>query len=168
MRLFVEVGYRADPGIGSKFVVVEVEFSVLVANGGDAAGAGRPVVAPYRGAVTLVCGVICCDGAEGVGAAVVCPLGADALDDVGERRVDLVGALAFDVVKLLHDCARTRVDGKHWIARIDRRVVVGRRFSHHAGTGARLGDYAVETVVCVLREETRLALLGLYLSLAIS
>lgn len=91
------------------------KFAVLVANGGDKARTGHPVVASYRGAVTLVCRVICCDGAEGVGAAVGCTLGADTLDDVGERRIDVVRALALDVVQLANH--RTRA-GVNWENRV--------------------------------------------------
>ena len=39
-RLFVEVGNGFNPEIGGESVVVDVEFAVLVANGGDSADAG--------------------------------------------------------------------------------------------------------------------------------
>ena len=39
-RLFVEVGDGFNPEIGGESVVVDVEFAVLVANGGDSAAAG--------------------------------------------------------------------------------------------------------------------------------
>ena len=56
-RLFVDVGDGFGPEVGGEIVIVEIKSAVLVADGGDETGAGRPVAAPYRAAVTLVCGV---------------------------------------------------------------------------------------------------------------
>ena len=53
-------------------------------------------------------------------------MGADTLDDVGEWRIDVVRALAFDVVKLPDNSARAGVYREDGIARIDRSVVVCR------------------------------------------
>ena len=99
-----------------------------MADGGDKAGAG--VVRSYR--------VERRHRAENVGATVGRALSADALDDVGERRIDVVGPLAFDVVELPDDGARAGVDWEHGVAWINRRIVVCRHLGHHIGTGTRL------------------------------
>ena len=162
-RLLVEVGYRADPGIGSKFVVVEVEFPVLVADGGDKACLrAREDTRPYR------YGIECSHCTERVRPTICRALGADSLDDVGERRIDIVGSLALDAIERLHDRARTCIDWRHRVGRIDRRVVVGRCLRHHVRTGTGFGDHAVDVVVGVLDEQARLTLLGLDLSLTIA
>ena len=103
----MQVDNRANPGIGRKLVVVEVELAVLVANGRDEAGSGRDEARPSR--ARLESGY----RPERVRAAVGCTPGADALDDVCQGRVDVVSALALDAVELLYDCARTRVDGQY-------------------------------------------------------
>ena len=76
-------------------------------------------------------------------------------DDVGERRIDVVGALAFYVVELPDDRARTGVDRQHEVTCVNRRVVVGRCLRHHARAGAGFGDHTVETIVCVLCEHLK-------------
>ena len=48
----MEVGDGAGPGVGNEGVVVDIESAVLVADGGNETGAGRPVAAPYRATVT--------------------------------------------------------------------------------------------------------------------
>ena len=63
---------------------------------------------------------------------------ADALNDVGERRIDVVGALAFDVVQFPDDGAWAGVYREHGVAWINRRIVVCRHLGHHIGTGTRL------------------------------
>ena len=79
-------------------------------------------------------------------------LGADTLNDVGERRIDVVGALAFDVVQLANHSARAVINRQHGVACVNGRVVVSRHLRHHIRAGAGLGNYAIETVVGVLHE----------------
>ena len=104
----MEVGDGFNPEIGGESVVVDVEFAVLVADGGDEAGAD------------IVCngGIERCHRAENVRGTVRCALRADALDDVGERRIDIVGALAFDVVQLANHRTRTGVDWENRVGRV--------------------------------------------------
>ena len=166
----MEMRDGTDPAVGGYGVVVCVEGAVLVADGLDEAGAGRPVVAPYRFPIpnSRFYWIECCNRSQRIRTAEGSALSADALDDVGKWRIDVVRALALDVVELLDDRARAGVDRKDRIARIDRRVVVGRCLRHHARAGAGFGNYAIDVVVGILYEQTRLALLRLDLSLAVA
>ena len=87
-----------------------------MAYGCDKARAGVSERRPYRNWIE------CRHSAENVGAAIGRTLSADALNDVGERRIDVVGALAFDVVQFPDDGAWAGIYREHGVAWIDRHI----------------------------------------------
>ena len=105
-RLFVKMGDGTDPIVGRKFIVICVKSSIPMANGLDKTGAAVERDArPYQASVPrslfpipLFHGIECSDRSKRIRTAEGSTLGADALDDICEWRVDIVGAFAFDAV----------------------------------------------------------------------
>ena len=92
--------------------------------------------------------------AKHIRAAVGRALGADALDDIGEWRIDVVGPFALDIVKLPDYRARARIDRGHDVGRIDRDVGALDHFCHHPRASPRLADDAFDGIVGILNLKT--------------
>ena len=155
--LFVEVGDGANPEVGDEGVIICVESTILVADGLDEAGAAverdaRPYQAHAPRIPFPANRIECRDRSKRIRTAEDSALGANALDDVGERRIDVVRAFALDAVERLDDGTRTCIDGQNGVGLIYRSVVVCCNLCHHVRTGASFGDYSVDIVVGVLNQ----------------
>ena len=153
----MQVRDRFRPDVGGKRIAVDVKPPVLVANRlhpsrANVVGNGR-IMRRHR--------------AERVRAAVRRARRPDALDDIRQRRIDVVGALALDPVPHLHDGARTRIDGQRGVGRVYRVIGVDRLLRRHVRPARRLRDEAVGAVIREVRPQTRIACLGLDLPLAV-
>ena len=96
------------------------------------------------------------DRPQGVRGAIGRALRRRALDDVGERRVDVVGAPALDAVHAPHDRPGARVDRRSVVVRNEGRIGVFNPVRRRAGAGLRLGGDAARRVVGVGRHAPRL------------